>query len=54
MMMHGPSPILFLISAILALVALLAARGVKMPGNSAHAVYVALVAWLLLAFGVYF
>jgi len=54
MTLDTPNLTLFLISAFFALIALLAAFKVPLPGNSDHAVYVALVAYGILAFGVLF
>ena len=54
MVLSAPNLILFVISAALALLALLAAFKVPLPGNSDHAVYVALVAYVILAVGVIF
>lgn len=54
MTLDAPNTILFAISALLALLALLAAFKVPLPGNSDHAVYVALVAYFVLAAGVVF
>ncbi len=54
MVLSAPNLILFVISALLALLALLAAFKVPLPGNSDHAVYVALVAYVILAAGIVF
>lgn len=54
MTLDAPSLTLFIISALLALLALLAAFKVPLPGNSDHAVYVALVAYGILAANVVF
>lgn len=54
MMMHGPNTFLFLVSALLALYALLVTLGIKLPGTKPQAIWVALIAWALLAFGVNF
>lgn len=54
MTLDAPNTFLFVISALLALLALLAAFKVPLPGNSDHAVYVALVAYVILAVGVVF
>jgi len=52
MTLSAPSFALFLISLILAVLALLSALGVKLPGNNAHAIWVALAGYALLAIGV--
>ncbi len=54
MTLEAPNTILFIVSALLALLALLAAFKVPLPGNSDHAVYVALVAYIILAAGIVF
>lgn len=50
-MLHAPSTLFVVISLILAVLALLASLGVKLPGNNDHAVYVALVAYAVLFLG---
>lgn len=50
--LNAPSMIVFLISLLPATLALLVGLGVRLPGNNAHAVYVALVAYFILALGV--
>jgi len=54
MNLAAPSLTFFIISALLALLALLAVLKVPLPGNSDHAVYVALVAYIILAASVLF
>jgi len=54
MTLAAPNTIFFIISAMLALLALLAAFKVPLPGNSDHAVYVALIAYIILATSVLF
>jgi hypothetical protein len=51
MALNAPSLLIFIVSLILAILALLSALGVKLPGNNAHAIWVALVAYALLAIG---
>ncbi|WP_291834665.1 hypothetical protein [Limimaricola sp.] len=51
MNLHAPSQVIFLISLVLAALALLSALGVKLPGNNAHAIWVALAAYVLLTIG---
>lgn len=52
MTLHAPSLIIFIVSLVPAILALLSSLGVRLPGNNAHAVYVALVAYFILALGV--
>jgi phosphate/sulfate permease len=54
MTLTEPSTIAFFISLALSIVALLAAFKVPLPGNSDHAVYVALVGYAVLALAVVF
>ena len=54
MTLTEPNTIMFLISLALATLALLAAFKVPLPGNSDHAVYVALVGYAVLAASVVF
>jgi hypothetical protein len=54
MALSAPHALLFLVSLVLAVLALLSALGVKLPGNNSPAIYVALVAYALLALGVVF
>lgn len=54
MILDAPNFILFAISALLALIPLLVVLKVPLPGNADHAVYVALVAYAILAASVVF
>ena len=54
MELAAPGMIAFTISLLLALLALLAAFKVPLPGNSDHAIYVALIAYAILASAVVF
>ena len=54
MTLTEPNTIAFFISLALAILATLAAFKVPLPGNSDHAVYVALVGYVVLASAVVF